>query len=311
MLALVAGIGYLGVGAYAWSSRTESTWCADHVGRAPAAYPAQWREGEPTIEADAYRWSDVEDVRLPSRTAGLELAAWWSPPVAPETRVVVVVHGRNSCRRDPVVLLRAGMLHAEGLGVLVVDLRDHGDSARDDGHFSGIDEAPDVLGAWDWVLDRGYPAASIGLLGISMGTGATMIAMGEEPTIAAMWLDSPFGDMRAQLESLARGDPLGWVLPGFMVAALVLAGDDYASVSPDRILAPALDGRPLAITHGLDDTTILPERSEALVATLATAGERVEPWWVPGARHVESAFLVPDVYRERVVAFFRAALAGG
>ena len=307
--ARVAGTGSLGVGAYAWSPRTASAWCVDNGGRTPDAYPTRWDDDRPEIAA-AYHWSDYEDVRLPSRTPGIDLAAWWSPPVEPETRVVIVVHGRNSCRRDPVVLVRAGMLRSAGFGVLVLDLRDHGDSPPEGGHFSGIDDAPGVLGEWDWVGARGHPAAAVGLLGISMGTGATMIAMADEPALAALWLDSPFGDMRAQLESLARNDPLGWVLPGFMIAAQVLAGDDYARVSPDRILVPALAGRPLAITHGLLDTTILPERTDALVTMLARAGEEVVPWWVPGAAHVESAFLVPDEYRERMVEFFRSALTG-
>jgi hypothetical protein len=39
----------------------------------------------------------------------------------------------GSCRRDPAILVSAGMRRGEGFAVLMIDMRDRGDSSRGDG----------------------------------------------------------------------------------------------------------------------------------------------------------------------------------
>jgi hypothetical protein len=83
------------------------------------------------------------------------------------------------------------MLHREGFGVLLIDMRDDGDSTREDDRWGfGSDGYRDVLGAWDWLVGRGVPPARIGLFGQSGGAPGVVIAMGEEPRVAAGWEDS-------------------------------------------------------------------------------------------------------------------------
>ncbi len=65
------------------------------------------------------------------------LAAWWVPADRPDAAAVILVHGKGSCRHDPVILLPAGMLHRNGFAVLMVDIRDMGDSEVVDGRYSG------------------------------------------------------------------------------------------------------------------------------------------------------------------------------
>ena len=95
---------------------------------------------------------------------------------------MILVHGLKSCRRDENVLMPAGMLRRHGFGVLLIDLRDHGDSDDEDLRFAGgTEEYLDVLGAWDWLAAQGVPKDRIGILGMSFGAATTVIAGGEEP----------------------------------------------------------------------------------------------------------------------------------
>ncbi|HLO35912.1 MAG TPA: alpha/beta fold hydrolase, partial [Candidatus Deferrimicrobium sp.] len=107
--------------------------------------------------------------------------------------MVILVHGYNACRRDWTVLLPAGMLHQAGFGVVVPDLRNHGDSDIDDGRWAGgAKEYRDVLGAFDWLRAHGVPGERIGIFGASLGAATATIATGEEPGVAALWADSSY-----------------------------------------------------------------------------------------------------------------------
>jgi pimeloyl-ACP methyl ester carboxylesterase len=145
------------------------------------------------LDITPYRFSDFSEVEFPTRGGGLTIRAWYAPPRQAGGPVVVVVHGRDACRRDWSVLLPAGMLHRAGFGVVLPDLRNHGDSDIDNGRWAGgAKEYLDVLGAWDWLRGRGVAAERIGLVGMSLGAATVTIATGEEPAVAATWADSPY-----------------------------------------------------------------------------------------------------------------------
>jgi dipeptidyl aminopeptidase/acylaminoacyl peptidase len=311
IVVLVAGVAYLGAGALAWNASTTVRGnCATvHAAQAPSTFEALYNT-DVRLDAAPYRFDVAEDVSFPSRTSAITLRAWWAPPVAPETRSVIVVHGRNSCRHDPAVLLPAGMVHRAGFGVLIVDLRDHGDSDRENGHWAGgVDEWQDVLGAWDWLRAQGAPADSIGALGLSMGAGAVSHALGHEPQLAAAFLDSPYANIVRMSEEVAEdgGDP-PWIVPGAMLMAQLITGDDFLGPSPESIFQTALDGRPVDIVHGEDDTTIPVDEGRSLAEAATRGGSPVEPWIVGDADHVEAAFVRPKAYERRVTAFFDANL---
>ena len=62
------------------------------------------------------------------------------------------------------MLLAAGMLHKAGMAVLLIDLRNHGDSTVVNGRYAaGTREYRDVLGGWDWLVAQGHPAARTGV----------------------------------------------------------------------------------------------------------------------------------------------------
>jgi dipeptidyl aminopeptidase/acylaminoacyl peptidase len=223
---------------------------------------------------------------------------------------VILVHGRDSCRRDENILLSAGMLHRNGFGVLLVDQRDHGDSDDEDLRFAGgTEEYLDVLGAWDWLTGRGVPEERVGILGMSLGAGTVAIAGGEEPRVHAVWLDSAWSDIEVQMrEYLEFSGYPSFLAPGGILVARLTSGDDLASKSPLAEM-PAYEGRALAIVHGVDDDTILVSHAEALHAAAEANDVALgEYWLVPGMGHTRAVIDERIAYEPRLVAFFADAL---
>ena len=311
--------GYAGASYYGYDQLAAAT---PHCGgRFPDSYsPASF--GTEGISPDfmaygfatkPYAMPGYQEVSFPSRDARrprLTIRAWWVPAEKAGAPAVIVVHGINSCRHDPVVLLPAGMLARNGFSVLMMDMRDEGDSDIEDGRWAGgTEEYLDVLGAWDWLQsEQGIPANRIGLVGESLGAVAVMIAMGEEQAIAATWEDSGYSDLDVFTdEELTKNGFPTWLHGGAILWARIISGDDLTSRSPlDEV--EKIGARPLAIVHGLADDRLSVHHAKDLAAAHATFVPGYEPWLVPRALHLQAAFAAPAEYERRIVAFFRAGL---
>ena len=318
-LVVVLGVaGYAGVSYYGYDQLTATTpRCGD---RFPDYTPASF--GTKGIDAPflaggfdtaPYAMPGYQEVSFPSRDPRqprLTIRAWWVPAEQAGAPAVIVVHGIHSCRHDPVVLLPAGMLARNGFSVLMMDMRDEGDSDIEDGRSAwGSEEYLDVLGAWDWLQSaQGLQASQIGLMGESLGASAAIIAMGEERAIAATWADSGFADLGVLFdERIAREGFPTWLRPGVIAWAKVIANDDLTARRPvDEV--EKIGARPLAIVHGLADVDAGVHHAKDLAAAHATFVPGYEPWLVPRALHLQAAFAAPAEYERRIVAFFRASL---
>ena len=310
-------LAYVGASAVVWDKLTGvSTQCGGRwADNSPEAF-----EAPEAYKLDTTPWAMPKplDVRFPSRDPGIEIAGWWLPAATAEgaesaapAPTVIVVHGFTACRQDHAVLLPAGMLHRNGYSVLLMDLRDHGDSTREDGRFAGgTDEYRDVLGAWDWVrTEQGVPASSIGLVGVSLGAATVLLATGAEPEVAAVWEDSSYADLPSAIDAeLSRSGYPTFLAVGGVLAARLISGDDLTSYSPLDAVA-RLDGRPLYITHGTADTRLSVDYGHRLEAAARADGGSVESWYVDGAEHVEAVVTHADEYERRLVGFFDRVLA--
>ncbi len=283
----------------------------------------EWADNDPT--AFAYRGLDTTpyampapvEVTIPSRDVGIDISGWWvqaedQPADGSPAPAVVVVHGHTACKRDPDVLLPAGMLHRHGFSVLLIDIRDHGDSTEEDGRYAGgTEEYRDVLGAWDWLRsEQGLPADRIGLLGVSLGAASVLIAAGEEPAVAATWEDSSYADIGDAIKAeLARNGYPGVLEEGGIAMARLLSGDDLRSRSPLEAVR-RMAGRSLYISHGDADRRLSVDYGRTLAREAEAAGVDVTTWIVPGAEHTKAMGLVPDAYETRLTGFFERVLAG-
>lgn len=253
-----------------------------------------------------------DTVSFPSRDTGLELSAWYIPNAenAP-ARTVILVHGVNDCKQRAYTLTAASMLHQNGFNVLLMDMRDHGESDIEDSrHAAGTEEYLDVLGAWDWLIDKkGAEPESIGIMGFSLGAATSIIATSEEPQVAAVWSDSSFADINDIIEDeLERSN-----VPRFMAAPAtfvgqIISGDDFKAKSPLEAVIK-LNGRPIFLVHGTADERIDVKYATDLTSAINANGGDVEPWIVEGAQHIESMWEEPALYEENVVNFFNESLS--
>ena len=309
MVALLVGVGaylYASLQVYETLGKVSGVCHEWDAADTPESFTVEGMDAE---ELAAYAMPAPEDVSFATRDERLPdlvLRAWWIPGEDPEGPAVILVHGRDSCRRDENILLTAGMLHRNGFGVLLMDQRDHGDSDDEDLRFAaGTEEYLDVLGAWDWLVDRGVPEERVGILGMSFGAATSVIAGGEEPRVQAVWSDSAFGDISvAMREYLEFSDYPSFLAPGGVIMARIASGDDLASKSPLAEM-PAYEGRALAIVHGTEDETILVSHAEALHAAAEANDVALgEYWLVPGMGHTRAVIDERVEYEPRLVAFF-------
>ena len=263
----------------------------------------------PPINLSRYVISPYETVRFPSRQPGINIAGFWaeSKPGAP---AVILVHGLGGCKNAIDVLVPAGMLWRNGFNVLMIDVRDVGDSDPEDGWSSaGNDESLDVLGAWDWLVAvKGYAPERIGIFGVSMGGAAALYAFQDEPRVAAVFLESTF----ASLVAVVADQMTSYGLPGFLAQP---AATVFRLVSKENIMAHtpvaairSAGDRPVYIVHSHDDRRISISQAHELAAAALDAGVNVETWFPERSEHLQTPALYPEEFEKRLVGFFRESL---
>jgi uncharacterized protein len=289
-----------------------------HCGGRFAGYtPAAWSTDRPgassaaaVFDGGTYLVADYRDERFASRDPGIDLHAWWLPASdGPDAPAIVIIPGRGSCVRDPDSLAPAGMLHRHGYSVLLLDLRDHGESTVEDGRYAGgTEEYRDVQAAVDWLVGHGAEPGRIGLLGTSMGAATAIIAAGQDERIAAVWEDSSYADVETRIaeELEQRGYPRQLAPAATLVARLV-SGDDLSSHTVLGEIAN-LTGRHLFITHGAADRATYVSHAIAIDDAARSAGVLADLWIVPEADHTEAMFLDPVEYERRLGLFFGRVL---
>lgn len=247
-------------------------------------------------------------VQFYSRSPLIRLTATYLP-AAGARGAVVLVHGLGMHRGQTLAGAAGGLsaeLRAAGLSVLALDLRGHGGSDPARLGF-GRTERLDVLGAVDWLLERGYPPGRIAVAGASMGGAAAIAAAAEEPAIGAVVSDSAFAHFGAMLWRTLPGLlPLGLgvvFLPGLVLGGWLLLGANLYQFSP-ALLATRLRQRPLLVIHAADDRCVPVAHASHLAAHAGT-----ELWITPTGGHLGSVLSQPIAYRHRVARFLVDALA--
>jgi dipeptidyl aminopeptidase/acylaminoacyl peptidase len=308
LLVLLAG--YFGISYVVYDKLSRITaGGGDSARNTPASFVNTYEEFASFSESP-YLMPQYEDVRIPSRQPGITLAGWYVPgkPGAP---VVILTHGINGCKCDPNVLTVAGMLHRNGFNVLLYDLRNHGQSDIDNGRTAiGNKEYLDVLGAWDWAIaQKHFSPKQIGLYGESLGAGTTLIAFGEEPRVAATFVDSPYSDLKEIMnEELARNHYPAVLADGAVLLAKVVSDDDLLAHSPREAIRNDA-GRPIYIVHGTGDQRINVHHTQQLSNLALQDDANVTVWMPKGIGHVAAEFDLTQEYEKRLVAFFNQALA--
>ncbi|MDY7075852.1 MAG: alpha/beta fold hydrolase [Chloroflexota bacterium] len=313
---LLCTAAYLGIGAYGYLrfTQVDNSRCQ----RASTNTPTDFRSfssSRSDFDTSPYLMRSYEEVIIESRDDKVELSGWFIPTTETtdisNTPTIVVIAGLHGCKKHYRSLTIAGMLNRNGFNVLMVDLRNHGDSAKDNGmHAAGTKEYKDILGAWDWLVqEKGIAKEKIGVFGSSLGGRTTIIAMAKEPEIAAgLTVGSAGGfEERARFELERNGIPT-FLLAGGLFMGELLTGDDVAAIDAEEV-AREIGERPFFIMHGDSDTRVDITLAYHLEATIKEGGGDPEFWVMPGVEHSLDVYEIPEEFERRIVDFFARALS--
>jgi dipeptidyl aminopeptidase/acylaminoacyl peptidase len=256
-----------------------------------------------------------EDVTFPSRGHNYKVYGFYLPG-QPDAPALISVHGWKATRHDKYHLDRAAALRDLGYTVLTIDLQDNGGDTVEDGRLSmGYKERYDVLGAFDYLLSRGFTADKIGLVGESEGGSTILMAAGLEPRIKAIWEDSGYTRADSVVTEQAQnfGYPPFVVLPG-MAWGFLKTGDRIWEVTPID-LGPtfAANKQAVYIIHAEQDTRVLYHHGVDLYNAYQKAGVDVTFWSLPDTDLPDNAHAVAityhhDEYMKRLDEFFKQHL---
>jgi len=246
---------------------------------------------------------DFEDVEFLSRDNDIVLKGWFIK-VEQSLGTIIFVHGLGNVRSGDNAVELASRLSQEGYNSLLFDLRGHGDSGGDrisGGYFEKLD----VLGAFDYLIQRNIPEYQIGLIGFSMGAGIGILAAAEESLINSLVVDTPYAkaeELVAQETARKTVFPEWFVpifMPGIKFMAQSIYGIDLNALVPEQAVKKL--GFPILVIHGQSDTRIPVNHAER-VYNAAHSGSNL--WIVPDTEHVDSFINFPEQYVQKVTNYF-------
>jgi pimeloyl-ACP methyl ester carboxylesterase len=222
----------------------------------------EWRKMVATPEQYGLRAETVTFVSADS----IRLRAVWIASDSNARATIVLAHGQGGNRSY--MLKRAAFLAGGGYNVVVLDLRDCGESG---GTYTtpGYMEAEDVLAGVRYAL-RTRVGLPVVVLGHSAGAVAVLHA-GRSSEVAAVIADAPFAGYRDMMRrvstlvqsdtSVSRGAKMGLRLsqwPGMMAfSEWIFRLQTGISISPDRadarVAVKGLGGRPVLFLAGERD----------------------------------------------------------
>jgi len=241
----------------------------------------------------------VQNVEF-SSASGTTIHGWFLPG-APGQGAMVLLHGVHADRTT--LVPRAEFLARAGYAVLLIDFQGHGESQGKQITFGHL-ESRDATAAVKFIHEK-LPGEKIGVLGISLGAAAALLADPPLP-VNAMILESSYPTLYQATEDrlIMR---FGWL--GRLATPLLTC-----QLQPR--LGIRLDAlRPLECAKKISvpkfflagtadrDTTIAEARS-----IFAAAAEPKQAWWVDGAAHVDLHRFAGSEYEQRVLAFLASHL---
>jgi uncharacterized protein len=251
---------------------------------------------------------------------GISLKGWYIQAEGVSHGTVILAHGINGNRSD--MLPRAAILVRHHYDVLLIDLRDHGDSG---GNYSGPGyiESRDVLGALKFLKVRGQ-TGPFTAMGHSYGAVAALYAAAQSRDISAVIADGAFisfEDMVRRATILLAEDPersfwerLGLRLAGFrsiewavkpiyyLRTGVWLTAQDTDTLTPIYQIGV----RPILFISGQNDK-ICPPQNARLMFDAARSPEK-QLLIIPNAEHDTTFESAPHLYESTVIGFLDHAL---
>lgn len=234
---------------------------------------------------------------------GLRLHASFLPAKNAK-RFVILCHGyKGSGFGDFANIAR--FLHENGCHLLFIDERCCGQSEGSYITF-GAKEQYDIQ-RWCYYVARRNPGhLPIYLFGESMGAASLLMASGHAlpGDVKGLIADCGFQSMKGQLQDIAANwFHLHWIhLLLFRVNLFCAVLGGFRMKDADTSRAMQINRRPVLFFHGADDTYVDPKNSIRNYSMCRAPKELVI---VSGARHLCSAYEDPELYRRKLLEFFK------
>ena len=240
-----------------------------------------------------------EEIQIPTKDGG-SLYGWWIL-AKPDAPTLILIHGwgRNVER----MMVYISDLHPQGYNLLAFDARNHGSSTLMPHPTTVGTFTEDILDAVSYLRASEKVASSeIGLVGLSIGGGASIAAAGQDERIQAVVtigaLSHPIKVMRAQFEERHIPQFVGSFLFTYM---RLRYGLDFNKIAPINHIPNAK--AEIFLIHGENDETIPLDQADDF---LAANPEKTQLWVVPEKGHSDCHFH-PEFW-ERVNAFLEKSI---
>lgn len=245
---------------------------------------------------------NMQDCYIKSRD-GLILHARYLP-AENARRFVLLCHGyKGSGFGDFAYTSR--FLHENQCNLLFIDQRCCGESKGEYITFGAM-EQHDVQRWAYYIAMRNKKKLPIYLYGMSMGASSVLMASGHKlpDEVRALIADCGFRSMKVQVKEMAANwFHLHWtwlMLLRLDLFCKIFAG--FRMRDADTAKAMERNRRPVLFFHGLADTYVDQKNSRYNYSICQAPKELVV---IPGARHLCSAYVEPELYRQKILSLFR------
>ncbi|MGB7325458.1 MAG: alpha/beta fold hydrolase [Rubripirellula sp.] len=243
--------------------------------------------GDPPSELNASAFTVNSD-------SGSVISGWHTRPSS-DKGVIVLLHGIRGSRLS--MLDRARMLHDSGYATVMIDLQAHGESTGDV-ITVGYLEQHDVRAAVEFAR-REHPSEPIGVIGVSLGGAAALLASPLD--IDALVLESVYPNIHDAIHN--RVAAILGPLSSIPASLLLIQLEPRLGISPNE-LRPIDHLRdiqcPVCVASGTADRHTTESETQSM---FSAATEPKHLWLVDGAAHVDLMREDPIQYRHEIVGF--------
>lgn len=212
---------------------------------------------------------------------------------------IILAPGKGRTRSDFLPLTPE--LHDAGYGLMMFDPRSTGESEGDKWGF-GYFESRDILAGIKF-LKSNYGCERFGLLGVSTGASASLMAALTSKDVSAVVSDSAFASIQLAAESYGNYGTKPFfrlTFPLYMFGAKRMLGIDIAEKTDLKERVKSLK-TPVMFIHGDGDQLIGVKNARVLYENKP---EIKELWVARGAGHGRTFEMYSEEYLVRVIDFF-------
>ncbi|RYZ98681.1 MAG: alpha/beta fold hydrolase [Moraxellaceae bacterium] len=250
-----------------------------------------------------YGANNYETLQLNGDDAAV-IAGWYIAPTQQPGKVIVLIHGSGYDRRGTDFYAR--ILIKQGYGILMYDLRNHGESSGSANTFNRLDKMQSDLGRVLVYLqsEKHIEPQRIGVVGISLGGFATLNLPADIINrIGPLWLDG------------IRSDNFGT----YTAENMFINTAKQLFDSQTRLFAQLLTREPIA-DRPQSFRQVFPLIARARIQLVASGLDKQERatnenftsylsdtmalWIIPNAWHIGGRFDAAEEYEQRMIKFF-------